>query len=91
MPETHRVICAACQIDLTSPDDPRPADICSCPQCGVSDSFANVLDEAKAYATELAARQLADHMKRIASRNKGVTYTPGTIATRDYRFILRAL
>lgn len=87
--ETHTIICATCNVGMMpSSNPPKPDDISSCPECGVSDTYENVLEEAKAYAVEHAARQLQKKMKEVASGSRGVTYKPGRIETREYRFIV---
>ncbi|QPF82498.1 hypothetical protein IC762_22385 [Bradyrhizobium genosp. L] len=73
---------------MNGPEDPSPADICSCPQCGVSDTYANIIEEVKAYATEHVARGLQSQMKDIVAGSKSMTYKPGHIETRNYRFVL---
>ncbi|NOJ41380.1 hypothetical protein [Bradyrhizobium australiense] len=87
MSENHTVICAACKLTLTGPENPSPADIFSCPQCQAGDTYEAVMKEVKSYATEQAAKRLQAHMKGIATGNK-FTYKPGRIETRNYRFII---
>lgn len=87
----HTIICAACRSEVTAPSKPKPSDYCSCPKCGVGDTYENVLADVKAYVTEQAARSLQKSLKKVASSSKSMTYKAGRITTANYRFIVADL
>jgi hypothetical protein len=86
--DKYKIVCANCNVPVEGKSGEGEADIFSCPECGVNDTRANVMEEAKAYAVEHAARGLQQSLKNTASKSKIMTYKPGHIETRDYRFIV---
>jgi hypothetical protein len=76
--------CAKCKIPLQGPSDPQPQDRFSCPECGVGDSFENVMREVGDQVEE----RLASSLHAATRSNKHVKFTEKPSAKRAYRFIV---
>src|SRR5258705_7334845 len=75
-----------CRADLTGPEERTNDTIYSCSSCGQSAPYAAIMEDVKAYATELAQQQINAQLADIAGKTTGVTFTPGSTPQRDYRF-----
>lgn len=84
--DEYKIVCVKCEEDINAPSDPQPDSLCACPKCEASDTYTNVVEEAKAYVIEQVERQLQGDIKNVAAQSKIITYKPGQIATREYRF-----
>lgn len=88
---TQRIICATCRTDLTGPEERTADAIYSCNSCGEAAPYAAIMEDVRAYALELTQQRLSAQLAGIASRGKGMTYTPGSTPHRNYRFKLDGL
>ena len=81
--QNANALCAACKVA------PIPAGegFWKCPQCGVTDATEHVLDDVKAHVVEVTARHFSDKARDMAKRSKFISFKPGTIPTREYKFI----
>lgn len=87
----QRIICAKCRTDLTGPEARTNEAIYSCSSCGQSAPYAEIMEDVKAYATELAQQRINAQLADIARNSNGMTFTPGSMPDRNYRFILDGL
>lgn len=86
--EQAQVLCGKCRVVIQGPSEPTDDSIFSCPECGASDTHANVLKEAGDYFRDSAARSLQTQMKEMARHSKMMTYKGDEIPDREYKFIL---
>jgi hypothetical protein len=82
------VKCAKCNVALKGPADPKPQDAFSCPSCGVSDTFENVMFEVKQYAKDRVAQNLNAKLMDVAKNSKFIKITTNSSQHRNYRFIV---
>lgn len=86
MTDTATALCAACR----KPVQPLPEageDHWGCPDCGISDTQDNVLQEVKDHIVEQVSGGLDDKLRDVARKSKFITYKPGATTHRSYRFI----
>ena len=89
MSDTHTIKCAKCNVPLDSPTtEPQPDDIVSCPVCGVSDRFKNVLREVEESVADQAERYLVKGLKDAVRGSKFVKVTEKPQAKKHPRFIV---
>lgn len=88
MSTTQRILCGPCRSDLTGPAEFNNDSIFTCPTCGQSARYEDIVNEAGAYAEEVVADHLEKKMASIAQGNKFMTYTPSSRPKRTFRFIL---
>jgi hypothetical protein len=87
----QRIICAKCKADLTGPEERTNESVYGCSTCGQSAPYAEIMEDVKAYATELAQQRINAQLTGIARKSRGITFTPGSTPHRNYRFILDGL
>lgn len=88
MSTTQRILCNPCKSDLTGPAEFDNDSIFTCPTCGQSDRYEDIVKEVAAYAEEVVADHLERKMASIAQGNQFITFTASSRPTRTYRFIL---
>jgi hypothetical protein len=85
---TQRILCGACRADLTGPADFDNDSIFSCPTCGQSDTYQNVVSEAGDYYAEAVADHLEKQLADIGKGSSFITVTSTPRPKKSYRFIL---
>jgi predicted RNA-binding Zn-ribbon protein involved in translation (DUF1610 family) len=85
--DTQKVLCGSCRIPLEGPAKPKAQDMFSCPKCGRSGTFENVMASAKAFVTELAARSLQESMRKSLGGSKFIKLESKPIPKKTHRFI----
>ncbi|MBL4692637.1 MAG: hypothetical protein JKY92_04840 [Magnetovibrio sp.] len=86
---TNQIKCATCNIALAPPsNDPQPHEIVSCPECGVSDTYENIIQEVKEYATEQAGDKLSSMLESTAKKSKIMSFKKERRPKKNYRFIV---
>ncbi len=84
---TQQVLCGQCKCAVETVADPKADDKVTCPQCGRSDRFDNVMDSVKGYVGELAAQHLSDMMRKTARSNRFVKVTVNQRPERRFDWI----
>jgi hypothetical protein len=51
------ILCGKCRVGLEGPAEPDPESVYTCPVCGQSDSFENVMASVTAFSEELMAEK----------------------------------
>ena len=83
------VKCAKCNVALQGPSISRnPEDVFSCPICGVSDTFENIMREAQEYFTEKTGGILASYFEKVTRGNKFLTFKKSRRHKKAHRFIV---
>ena len=80
------ILCASCKVQPV-PEDPGSQDRWRCPQCGQQDCREAVLEDGKAHAAEMAQRGWNDGIGKVAGKSRFMTFKPGRIEPRSYRWI----
>jgi hypothetical protein len=75
-----RVLCGPCRSDLTGPENHTDESVFSCPKCGQSETYGNILKEAHAYFKDSVARHLDGQMSKMARGTAGMTYSVASSA-----------
>jgi hypothetical protein len=88
MPTTQRILYGPCRSDLAGPAEFNNDSIFTCPTCGQSARYEDIVNEAGAYAEDVVADHLEKKMAGIVQGNKFMTYTPSTRPKRTFRYIL---
>lgn len=86
---TKPLMCAKCEVAAEAPPKPQTNDMVVCPKCGFAETFENVQRSIAQQGEEYAARVMDKTLRGVASRTKGVTYTPGVIPKRNHDFIVQ--
>jgi hypothetical protein len=85
--DAQSILCGDCRIPIEGPADGQGDSVFSCPSCGRSDTYENVLKEVKAFFTELAQRSLQKSMRKAARGSKMLQFKGKPIPEKTYRFI----
>lgn len=85
--ETVTVLCGRCKVGVDGPPNPKPQDTITCPKCGRSDSFKNVMASVEKFSTDLLQKKMSEGFKRAFSGSKGVKFTAKPVPSRSYPFI----
>lgn len=85
--DSQKILCGSCRIPVEGPANPDTQDVFSCPKCGRSDTFKNVMASAKAFVTELAARSLQETMRKGLGGSKFIKIESKPIPKKSHRFI----
>ncbi|RCW80937.1 hypothetical protein [Phyllobacterium bourgognense] len=86
-----QVLCGKCKVPIQGPTEPTEDSIFKCPDCGASDTHADVMKEVGEYFHDTTARTLQSHMKKAARSSKMITYKGKDVADREYKFILSTI
>lgn len=88
---TQRILCGPCRSDLTGPADHTNDSVFTCPVCGQSDTFKNIVEEANAYFVDVVKARMDKQLDGLANLNSKflkVTVEKFDPPKRKYRFIL---
>jgi len=85
--DTQSILCGDCRVPIEGPADGQDDNVFSCPACGRSDTRKNVLEEVKAFVTELAQRSLQESMRETARGSDLIKFEGKPVEKRTYRFI----
>lgn len=92
MSSTHQILCGNCETPVQAPTDSDDEnDILKCGNCGQSDRRSDVVESAKGYATDAAARHMQQSAKDGVRDSKFMTFKPTHIPNRTYRWIVADL
>ena len=69
------VKCSKCNTPLEGPSNPKPNDIISCPKCGNSDKFNNIMKEIEKQAAAQIENMVADTLDKATRGNKNLKFT----------------
>lgn len=86
--DTKSVLCGACHVAVKGPTDPKPEDTFSCPSCGRTDSFENVMASVKAFVMEVSHRHLQESMRQAARGSKLIKFESKPVPKGDHAFIV---
>lgn len=73
--DTKTILCGPCRVPVKGPTNPNGNDAFSCPSCGNSDTFDNVVASVKAFVTEVAGNNLQETVRKVARGNKFIKAT----------------
>lgn len=82
-------LCGKCLVAAKGPVEHDDDSIFSCPECGRSDTLANIMSEIGDHARDQVAKQLNDQMRR-AQKSTGfiqIKVKPFDEPERNYRFV----
>lgn len=82
------VKCAPCQVPLQGPADPKSDDVFTCPNCGQSDTFENVLTEVQDYMADKVLEQTTRSLGSAFRGSKYVKVTATRSPKRSFRFMI---
>lgn len=82
-----KALCGKCRVPVQGPDDPKENTVFSCPECGQSDTYANILAEVGQHFRDMTARRLNAQMANMARSSKMISVKGFDVPSRDYRFI----
>ncbi|MGK7652415.1 hypothetical protein ACSQ76_08370 [Roseovarius sp. B08] len=86
--ETYAILCGECRKGVESRDAEDGQVEYGCSDCNNWDTREEVLRISKEYTTEQAQLNLNKHMKQIASRSKGMTFSGSTTSDKKFRFVV---
>lgn len=86
--KTKTILCGACRIPVEGPADPQDQDMITCPSCGRSDNFKNVVASVEAFLAEAAGNHLQEAIRQAARRSKFIKATLHPIQKGDHPFII---
>ncbi len=86
--DIQTILCGSCRVAVEGPADPNAQDVFSCPDCGQSDTYKNVMASVKAFATELAARSLQESLRKSFRGSKSIQLTTKPIPKTTHRFVV---
>ena len=86
------ILCGACRCDITGPDDHTDSSVFHCPQCGRSDTHADIIEEVQAYFTDSTARALDLKLQEMTRGSSFMKVTQKfDPPQREYRWIASEL
>jgi hypothetical protein len=77
------ILCSKCKVQVQVVPDAKPDDKVTCPDCGDSDTFENVMRSLGDQAQEWAEQKLSASLKAA-----GWKMTPGNSPKRVHRFVV---
>jgi len=83
---THTILCGNCQTPVQGPEEPDSQDQIVCSNCGQSDAYADVIESAKTFVTDKAAKGLNAAMASAVKGSKFIKFTPNQVRRRKYRW-----
>jgi len=88
MASNHDILCGNCKTPVQGPTEPSDDDVIKCSSCGQADRYADVLESAKEYATDAAARHLQKSAEDAVRGSKFMTFKADPVPHRHYRWIV---
>lgn len=85
--DTHTVLCGKCRVQVEGPGNPKDHDVFTCPSCGRSDNFKNVMRSVAAFVQEVTSRHLQESLRKAARGNKFIKVTSKPSPKRIHPFI----
>lgn len=85
--DTHTILCGKCRVPVKGPSDPKDHDMITCPTCGRSDNFKNVMRSVIAFVEETAGRYLQESIGKAARGSKLLKVTSKPIPKGSHPFI----
>ncbi|MBW8881946.1 MAG: hypothetical protein JF615_11185 [Asticcacaulis sp.] len=84
---SSKILCLKCEVSLRPVVGTQGATL-TCPACGAGDTRMNIAREIKAYADDLAARDLEDSVRRLAEKSSRLRLQASPRPPRMCRFVL---
>ncbi|MEX0956965.1 MAG: hypothetical protein WDZ83_17340 [Rhizobiaceae bacterium] len=81
-------LCGKCKVALQGPAQPEPESVFTCPECGESDTYENVVRIAGEFFHEQSARFLQEKARSVAAGSKFITFKGEPIPKRQHRFVV---
>jgi hypothetical protein len=78
------ILCGKCLVQVTTVPDPKPDDKVTCPSCGDTDTFKNVLESLGEQTQEWATKKIFEGLDKTAWK-----LTPSSAPKRKHRFIVK--
>ncbi len=85
--DTVSVLCGKCKVAVDGPTNPKSKDIFTCPKCGRSDNFKNVMASVEKHTLDLMSNHMSDALNGSTRGNKLVKFTGKRIPNRSYPFV----
>ena len=85
---TTAILCGKCRSDITGPKDFDNDSVFTCPKCGKSDRYEDIVQEAQAYMEAKVTEGIDKQLDGIASSSRFITVTKSPRTHRDYKWIL---
>ena len=86
--QTQTILCGACRIPVEGPANPKAQDMISCPTCGRSDNFENVMRSVEACITELTSHHLQKTIRETVGRHKFIKITTKPVPHGNHPFVV---
>lgn len=85
--QTKTILCGSCRVPVEGPAEPKDQDMISCPSCGRSDNFKNVVTSVTAFVEELAGNALQQTIRQTVGRSKFIKVTTKPIPKGSHPFV----
>lgn len=85
--QTVTVLCGTCNVGIEGPTDPNPDDTMTCPSCGRSDNFKNVMVSVEKHSLELMEQKLQDTFESGVRGSKFIKFEGKTVPKCGHPFI----
>lgn len=86
--QTTSILCGSCRVPVKGPAEPKEQDAITCPSCGRSDNFKNVMASVHASVQELAGNALQKIIRESVGRSKVIQVKTKPIPKGDYPFVV---
>jgi hypothetical protein len=86
--DTHTILCGKCRVPVEGPAEPQDHDMITCPACGRSSNFKNVMKSVSAFVQEAAGRSLQESMRKAARGSKVMKFTGQPIPKGSHPFVV---
>ncbi len=87
-PDTKTILCGTCKVAVKGPANPEPKDVITCPSCGKSDSFENVMASVQAFVHEASSRYLNEALRETARGSKMLEFSGKPIPKGNHPFFV---
>lgn len=84
----HTVLCGTCKCAVETVSDPQAHDKVTCPRCGASDRFDNVMATVKEHVVYLAQKTLSESLAKVARSSRFLKVTTKHVPNRSFRWVI---
>lgn len=84
---TQAVLCGSCKCAVETVSNPKPHDKVSCPRCGRSDRFDQVMATVREYVLHLTKKAMSEAFAKAARGNRFVKFKAQHVPHRTFRWM----
>lgn len=84
---SHTILCGACKCAAKTVPDPKSHDQVTCPRCGRSDRFDNVMRTVNEHIAHGASKMLHDGLTKAVRGSKFIKVTGQRPGYRSFRWV----